>query len=305
MLNQNLHNRHILLTGSSGFLGRAVYDRLKLQNKVSGLSRSKDAEFSHDLTSNILLLPHFDMVIHAAGKAHITSTNSHDSKLIYDINVSSTRNLLLSLSFSPPESFVFISSVAVYGCDSGMDIDETFPLNAKDAYGSGKIECERMIQGWCDSNGVRCLILRLPLVAGQNAPGNLRQMANAIRKGFYFRIGDGSALRSVVRLADVSELLAKSYLRNGVFNLGGSTHLSVSFIDQMIARGMSKSIYSLSPYIAKPLAYLGDHLPLIPLNRGRYDKLTRSLTFSDVHAREKLGWTTQDFQDTDFLFDKI
>jgi nucleoside-diphosphate-sugar epimerase len=304
-LSININTPTILLTGASGFLGKSVYNRLKDEHIVSCLSRSKQSEYCIDLADSIPLLPHFDMVIHAAGKAHIVSPSVQQSEMIYQTNFRSTQNLLLALTPSPPECLVFISSVAVYGCESGLDIDESYPLSATDAYGISKIECEKMISQWCVANSVRCLILRLPLVAGSNAPGNLRQMALAIKKGYYFRIGDGSALRTVVRLADVSELLAKSFTLQGTYNISGYTHLEISFVDQMIANLMGRSIHSISPFFAKPIANLGDWLPFIPINRKRFDKLTQSLTFSDQLARNKIGWTPQDFRDSDFLFDEI
>ena len=41
-----------------------------------------------------------------------------------------------------PKKFVFVSSVSVYGLDAGANINEEYPLLAKDAYGKSKIEAE-------------------------------------------------------------------------------------------------------------------------------------------------------------------
>ena len=88
-----------------------------------------------------------------------------------------------------PGLFVFISSVSVYGLEFGTGIDEANPLLAKDAYGKSKIAAEQLITSWGIKTAVPVVILRLPLVAGPNPPGNLGDMIKAIQAGYYFRIG--------------------------------------------------------------------------------------------------------------------
>ena len=65
---------------------------------------------------------------------------------------------------------------------------ENSDLLAKDPYGRSKIEAEAMIIEWAQKHAVKFLILRLPLIAGINPPGNLGSMINGIKKGFYFNI---------------------------------------------------------------------------------------------------------------------
>jgi UDP-glucose 4-epimerase len=54
---------------------------------------------------------------------------------------------------------VFISSVAVYGQETGLNINEKAPLNAKDFYGLSKIQAEEMVMNWCIKNKIICLSL--------------------------------------------------------------------------------------------------------------------------------------------------
>ena len=177
----------ILLTGSNGFLGKVLYSELKSHN-IKTLSRNNSL-YNFDLTTSI---PYFDIsfdtVIHSAGKAHLVPKNEFDKKSINLINVLGTQNLLNGLSNFLPKQFVYISSVSVYGLIDGENINETYPLLAKDPYGKSKIEAEVIIKKWCDENNVICTILRLPLIVGVNPPGNLGSMIRGIKKGYYFNI---------------------------------------------------------------------------------------------------------------------
>lgn len=102
-------------------------------------------------------------------------------------------NLLRGLEKNKlPKEFVFISSLAVYGKEEEVNINENYPLNAKDPYVLSKINSEKLIQDWCKKDNVICTILRLPLLVGESPPGNLGAMIKA-NKGYYFNIGGDKA----------------------------------------------------------------------------------------------------------------
>ena len=83
-----------------------------------------------------------------------------------------------------PKALVFISTVAVYGCEFGDLITEEHPLNGDTPYAKSKIMAEEYLSEWCKKHGVSLGILRPSLLAGKNAPGNLGAMVNGVRKGF-------------------------------------------------------------------------------------------------------------------------
>jgi nucleoside-diphosphate-sugar epimerase len=182
----------ILLTGSTGFLGK--YIKYALSNhEVITLGRSS-CNINFDEKFTISSLPNFNLVIHAAGKAHSIPETLEEKKEFYDSNLTLTLNLLDSLELSEkPSFFVFISSVSVYGLNDGENINENYPLLAEDPYGQSKIEAEMIVKKWCYEHNVICTILRLPLVVGENPPGNLGAMIRGIKKGYYFNIAGGNA----------------------------------------------------------------------------------------------------------------
>jgi nucleoside-diphosphate-sugar epimerase len=110
----------ILLTGSSGFLGKEILFRLKNSHEIYTIGRNKDVSQVIDLRFPFYLNQSFDCVIHVAGKAHLVPKSKEDMQDFWDVNVNGTRNLLKALENQLPTRFVFISSVAVYGKSSGI-----------------------------------------------------------------------------------------------------------------------------------------------------------------------------------------
>src|SRR4051812_12269622 len=107
----------ILLTGASGFLGQVILNQLGKSYTICTLGRKK-SDYTISLEYSVPVFDKsFQMVIHAAGKAHIAPNSAEERKAFYDVNVTGTKNLLTGLEQSSalPGSFVFISSVAVYG----------------------------------------------------------------------------------------------------------------------------------------------------------------------------------------------
>jgi nucleoside-diphosphate-sugar epimerase len=283
----------ILLTGSNGFLGKYIYDYLSKYNSVYTLSRT-NSNYCTDLSLSIPdFSEKFDLVIHAAGKAHLVPQNKKDIDSFININTNGTFNLIQGLNnVGYPKYFVFISSVSVYGIDEGTLINETFPLNAKDPYGKSKIEAEEIVKKWCQENNVICTILRLPLVVGENPPGNLGAMIRGIKKGYYFNIAGGNAKKSMVLATDVAKFILKAAEMGGTYNLTDGQHPTFNELSKNIACMMGKSfIPNLPKLFAYLLAKLDDYLGnKLPLNSDKFLKITSTLTFDDNKARIAFGW---------------
>jgi nucleoside-diphosphate-sugar epimerase len=286
----------VLLTGATGFLGKYLLSELNAQEiQVDTVGRNAENTFQCDLAKDSLELPEdalYDIVVHNAGKAHFVPQNEAEGKVFYDVNVGGTEKLLdaiLSLK-NKPKCIVFVSTVAVYGLELGENIDETSPLMGNSPYAKSKIEAEKMIHTWCTNNGVNCVILRLPLVVGENAPGNLGAMEKAIRKGYYFRLGTGNARRSMVNAVDVAKLIPSLIEMNGVYNLTDGLHRSFAEMDTFLAQKHGKTVKKIPVWMGIWVAKLGDFIPGFPLNTYRLGKLEQSLTFNDDKALRELNW---------------
>lgn len=279
----------ILLTGSAGFLGNVILSKLT-KHEVFTLNRKK-GNFQFDLSkSPPVLNVCFELVIHNAGKAHSIPKNDTERKTFFKVNYEGTKNLLKSLERDVPGKFLFISSVAVYGIDSGKDINEDSSLDAKDTYGFSKIQAERFVLDWCQKNNVICTILRLPLVVGQNPPGNLHAMIKALNKGYYFNIDGGKTRKSMVLAEDVANFILKIAPIGGIYNLTDGIHPNFYDLSHAIAK---KKLVNVPLFFARFISSLGDLLGVkAPINSLKLKKITSDLTFDDKRARE-LGWNPQ------------
>jgi nucleoside-diphosphate-sugar epimerase len=284
---------NILLTGSSGFLGKTLKSFLINNHNVFELPNSKNSRKLR-LDIEIPNFEHnFDLVIHAAGKAHIHPKTLLEEKSIYDVNILGTQNLLSALSNSKlPKQFVFISSVSVYGIEFGRLIDENHPLNAKDPYGKSKILAEKIVTEWCESNNIICTILRLPLLVGTNPPGNLGSMIKAIDKGYYFNIAGGYARKSMLLVEDVSKFILKIAEIGGIYNLTDGYHPSFSELSYHISIQLNKNIpKNISYFFAKVFAEIGNLFgDNVLFDTKKLKKITCDLTFDDSKARKVFGW---------------
>ena len=283
----------ILLTGSSGFLGKHIFSYLNQEYDIYTLSRTHSS-INCDLSVLQPTLPIVDIVIHSAGMAHILPKNNYEENAFFKVNVKGTQNLLnaLDLAVPKPRFFIFISSVAVYGLNCGENINEDYPLLANDSYGKSKIETERLVNDWCVKNGIICTILRLPLLVGTNPKGNLGAMIKAIKNSYYFNIAGGYAKKSMVLATDVSKFILKASEIGGIYNLTDGYNPSFYELSIFIAKQLGKkSIHNMPYAVAKCIAFIGNGLgTYFPMNTTKMDKITSTLTFDDSKARLAFGW---------------
>lgn len=281
-----------LITGGTGFLGKEICNQLN-EETFHTLGRSSQNHILADLGNDIPNLKEkYDQVFHCAGKAHIVPKTEQEINEFFQINSEGTINLLKSLENHLPKRFILISTVAVYGREIGTDIDETHPLNGSTPYALSKIKAEEEVQRWGKEKKVSILILRLPLIAGRNPPGNLGKMIAGIKSGKYLSINHGKATRSVVMASDIAKLIKDSESVEGIYNLTDGYHPSFRELEQVICTQLNKSLpISIPGWIGKLLGIVGNLIPKSPINLDTINKMSQDLTFSDQKARNEIGWS--------------
>ena len=209
----------IVITGSSGFLGKHIVNQ---QNRDLFYTIGRDSSNDHicDLSETIPIVPKvISKIIHCSGKAHYTPKNNDDSDIFFKVNYLGTKNLLNSLENSLiKHSFIFISSVSVYGKHEGRNINENMKCKPDSAYAKSKYLAERMVINWCDKKKVKYLILRIPLIIGKNPKGNLKSISEIIKSGFYIYTFN-YAKKSMVLADDIAKLVLSQKENFGTFNL--------------------------------------------------------------------------------------
>lgn len=288
----------LLFTGGSGFLGGNIRSTLDRLYDVTTCGISSCDDIKADLSKEIpdLKTP-FDVVLHACGKAHSVPKNEAEAQVFYDVNYNGTINLCRALEkVGVPRTLVFISTVAVYGCDFGDNITEEHPLAGDTPYAKSKIMAEEFLTSWCNEKGVVLSILRPSLLAGHNAPGNLGAMVNGIQKGFYLNVAGGRVKKSILMAEDIARLIPLVEHIGGVYNVCDSYQPSFGEIAFSVANQLGKRKPISIPYwMAWCMAKVGDLLgSKSPINSHKLEKMTQSLTFSNNKARALLGWEPLD-----------
>ena len=283
----------LLFTGGTGFLGQNAMPILeKIYNVTTIGITDKD-----DIKANFVigvpeLTDRFDVVLHAAGKAHIYPKTAEEKQAFYDVNYNGTVNLCKALEkVGVPKAFVFISTSAVYGIEDGHYVTEYFPLKGESPYARSKIMAEEFLIEWAEKNSVILTILRPSLIAGRNAPGNLGAMVKGIKSGAYLSIAHGKAQKSLLMAQDIANIIPLAENVGGIYNVCDDDHPTFGELEHLIANQLGKQPPISIPYwIARPLAYIGDILPFFPINSQRLYKIVTSDTISNEKAKKILGW---------------
>ena len=288
----------LLFTGGTGFLGKNVMPLLQEQYDVTTCGITPEDMIKANLAQDVPTLDKpYDIVLHACGKAHSVPKTEAEKQVFFDVNYQGTVNLCSALEkVGVPSALIFISTVAVYGCEFGELISEDHPLNGETPYAKSKIMAEEYLTKWSFEHGVVLGILRPSLLAGKNAPGNLGAMVNGVRKGFYMNIAGGKVTKSVLMAEDIARILPLIAEKGGVYNVCDTRQPSFGELSISVARQLGKRKPISIPYwMAWCMAKVGDLLgSKAPINSYKLSKMTESLTFSNEKARRELGWEPLD-----------
>lgn len=284
----------LLFTGASGFLGNNVRPLLERMYDVTTVGLLPQDNYTVNIAREIPeLRERYDIVLHAAGKAHSVPKTEEEKRVFFDVNLQGTKNLCAALERKGiPRAFIFISTVAVYGCDYGENITEEHPLDGVTPYAVSKRLAEEYLQKWCHEHNVILGIVRPSLIAGPNPPGNLGAMVHGIRSGRYLSIAGSRARKSVLMVQDIARLVPLLAEKGGIYNVCDSYQPTFRELETIICRQLNRNLPVSIPYwIAKCMALIGDCLgEKAPINSLKLRKMTKSLTFSNEKAVRELGW---------------
>jgi nucleoside-diphosphate-sugar epimerase len=149
----------ILVTGSSGFLGRELVSELKKKKYFV-------IEYSESNGKNILNRK--KLAINMKGVdvvVHLAAILDNDNSQIEKINIQGTKNVVEEAIKAKVKKFIFMSSTSVYGV-SKKYLDEKSEVNPIDSYGRTKYEAEQIVLNHQEEINVN--VIRSALLFGAN-----------------------------------------------------------------------------------------------------------------------------------------
>ena len=267
----------------SGFRGAekvSIFRRLKLKNILS----------EKDVTEVFKKYGPFVTVFHLASAM---PNKEVSGSLLWETNISGTKNLISEAVKNNVKSFIFTSSNVAYGIPKTLPAKEEMPLNALEIYGKSKAKAEKVLAEF--KKNINIQIIRCPVIAGVGRLGLQAILFEFIdeNKNVYV-LGDGSNKYQFADVKDVVIALEKASHIEGfdIYNIGADEILTLRDLYQgLINFAKSKSkIVSLPKTPALIILSILDKLNISPLGIYQYTMIGRSLYLDTEKIRKKLNW---------------
>jgi nucleoside-diphosphate-sugar epimerase len=291
----------ILLTGANGFIGSALHQNLISHGyDVVPTIRNNPTSFDQVVVGDINdatfwgnALSGCDMVIHAAGRAHIMSEKVKNPLNEYQkINTFGTLNLARQAVKAGIKRFIFISSIKVNGeftMPPSIFNSDDLPSPA-DPYGESKMEAEISLNKLSIESGMEVVIIRPPLVYGVGVKGNFLDMIHFVKRGVPLPLKAISQnKRSIVGVDNFIDLiricLQKPEAANKTFLISDGKDLSTREIFEKLnfAFNRPQNLFYCPVALIKLLG-------IISGNKKKVDRLLGSMQVDMKRTCEILDW---------------
>jgi nucleoside-diphosphate-sugar epimerase len=292
----------IMLTGASGFIGKALTQQLLNQAcKVEAVMRNGmenlpnlNVQLLHSFETEQLLKLNFtdvDCVIHLAARAHVLSESSDEQLAAFrKINTDATLALASLAAAAGVKRFIFLSSIGVNGVSS----EQPFRYDDKPApvedYAISKLEAEIGLKKIATDTAMSIVTIRPPLVYGADAPGNFGKLLKLAKKNLPLPLGAVANKRSLVALDNLVDLIttciAHPKAANQTFLVSDDNDISTTELLKMltIAAGHKPRL------LPVPVSWL--NLAAKLSGKGAVvDRLCGNLQLDISHTKSTLNWT--------------
>ena len=306
----------ILLTGATGFVGRAFLDVLMSRSyelvvfvRDKGVSLPSDvkkvvADLSNLSHLNSSDFANMDVMVHIAARVHVMNDKVSNPLLAFrKVNRDATLLLAGMAAEAGVKRFVFVSSIKVNGemTNPGQPFSPDDDFVPTDPYGLSKYEAEQGLLKIANETGLEVVIIRPPLVYGPGVKANFASMMNWMSKSIPLPFGTVHNQRSLVALDNLVDFIALCADRekspkaaNEVFLISDGEDVSTTQLLKKVAKAFNKKAILL-PIPVGLMTFMAKLL-------GKGDVANRlfgSLQVDSSKARDLLGWkpvTTMDEQ---------
>ena len=298
--------KKIAITGANGFIGKSLCKTFsKLNRSFVRIVRSENSLktlngintiFVGDINPNTnwsQSLEDCEVIIHCAGKAHVMD-NKDNLYDYYKVNTEGTKNLAEQATQAGVKRLVFLSSIKVNGENTDkINIGKKFYYkdipDPQDVYARSKLEAEKALWEISSRTGLEVVVVRLPLVYGYGAKGNLSRLIKLIKLGIPLPLSIIKNKRSMIGIDNLINLLIRCIdhpKANGkTFLASDGEDLSTPQLIKLIGSSMGRKAY-LFPVPLFLLKILGS----IFGKQKEIIRLTESLRIDNNYVKEILDW---------------
>lgn len=295
----------VMVTGATGFIGRALVSRLATDPRFSvrAAARREAGEWPKGVvalhTGDLADTPNYEealrgvsCVIHTAAHVHVRPPKGQSHAVLFrNINAEGTRRLAEQAAEAGVRRLVFVSSIKV----NGERTDPGTPFRASDiprprcAYGISKWDAEQALARVSLETGLEVVVVRPPLVYGPGVKANFSRLMQLVQKGWPLPLARVDNRRSLVALDNLLDLLIRCIdhpaAAHRTFLVSDGEDLSTPGLIHGIAEAMGRPprLYPVPMLILRAVARVTGRV-------AEFERLTGSLQLDIQTTRETLGW---------------
>lgn len=169
--------KRILITGAGSYIGTSLKKYLRDQSYKFTTLDVQNGSWQKESFAG------FDAVLHVAAIVH-QKEQPQMEELYFRVNRDLAVQIARKARAEGVGQFILMSSMSVYGMDTGTITPETAP-HPVSFYGKSKLAAEELIQAEADEHFKVC-ILRPPMVYGPGCKGNFQTVVKLVKRSPVF-----------------------------------------------------------------------------------------------------------------------
>lgn len=231
--------KKILVTGTNSYIGTSFEKWVSQHPEKYSVDK---ISLRDDLWKEVSFKD-YDVVFHTAAIVHV---KENDESEYFRVNKELTIDIAQKAKREGVEQFIFLSTMGVYGTETGYITKDTLPT-PKTPYAKSKYEAEIALSEihFSDFN---IAILRPPIVYGKGCPGNYRRLAKMALKLPFFPYIENE--RSMIYIDNLSEFIKIIIDNNssGVFSPQNKEYVNTAELVRFVAESHNKRINTLKGF---------------------------------------------------------